>query len=321
MKTITHRILHSSRQSIPKAIKTVGWLLKIILPVSLAVSLLQHFGIISYVASFLAPAFSLLGLPGESAVVFISSIFLPLYAPIAIMTTLSLNLREMTILALMCLISHNLVVETAIQKKTGSSAVAMFLTRIGASVLGAIVLNALLPATHAVAEVTLAGHVANTGMADILIEWFKGASVLALKITLIVTALMMLQDVLKEFNVLTHISGIFAPTMRTMGLSDSSSFLWFVAQTIGLTYGSAVMLEEVERNGISPSDANLLNYHIAINHSLLEDTLLFVAIGVSAPWIIIPRFVFAIGMVWGVKAVHKVKTARTLHTARVRVEK
>jgi hypothetical protein len=83
--------------------------------------------------------------------------------------------------------------------------------------------------------------------------------------------------------------------------------LWFVAQTLGLTYGSAVLIEEVENNEISLPNANLLNYHIAINHSLLEDTLLFVAIGVPAGWIIAPRFILAIIVVWGVKGIIKIK--------------
>ena len=130
MNTIYSRISSSAKQALPKARKTVWWLLKLILPISLAVSLLQYWGIIAYIAHYLSPAFSLIGLPGETAIAFISSLFLPLYAPIAVMATLSLDMREITILALMCLISHNMFVESAIQRKTGSSAVIMFMLRI-----------------------------------------------------------------------------------------------------------------------------------------------------------------------------------------------
>lgn len=148
MNRTTNRLYASSVQALPKARQTTWWLLKIIIPISLLVSLLQYWGIIAQFASLLAPAFSLIGLPGESAIVFISSFFLPLYAPIAILATLTLNLREITILALMCLISHNMIVETAIQKKTGSSAFVMFtLTlRLCFSFVAAIILNWLLPA-------------------------------------------------------------------------------------------------------------------------------------------------------------------------------
>ena len=305
MNTFYKRLYISILNAYPKARKTVWWLLKIILPISLAVSFLQYWGIIAQIAFLLAPIFSLIGLPGESAIVFISSIFLSLYAPIAIIATLVLDIREITILALMCLISHNMIVETAIQKKTGSSAIIMFLLRIFASFVGAYLLNLLLPGHLGVSEVTQK-QVVFTNTAEMLLNWVISAGWLSLKITLIVSGLMMLQSILKEFNILSVLSRSFSPLMRVMGLSNDSSFLWFVAQTLGLTYGSAVMIEEVDRNEISPENADLLNYHIAINHSLLEDTLLFVAIGVPASWIIVPRFVLAIIVVWSVKGILRI---------------
>jgi len=310
MNTIK-RIFHSAKSALPKAVKTICWLLKIIIPISLSVSLLQYWGFIDQLAALLAPAFSVLGLPGESAVVFISSLFLPLYGPIAIISTLSLELREITILAIMCLISHNIFVETAIQKKTGSSAIAIFMVRIISSFTAAYLLNLLLPQNLGSSQATQAKLI-YTEIYPMLLNWLKNAGMLSLKITLIISSLMMLQNILKEFNLLSYISKIFAPLMRIMGLSEECSFLWFVAQTLGLTYGSVVMMEEVEHNNISKPNANLLNYHIAINHSLLEDTLLFVAIGVPIGWITIPRFAFAMTIVWSIRAISNYQTKRKI---------
>lgn len=302
MNTISSRILSSTITAIQKAQKTIWWLLKIILPISLLVSFLQYWGVIAYFAVYLKPVFSLIGLPGESAVVFISSIFLPLYGPIAIIATLPLTIREITILAIMCLISHNLLVETAIQKKTGSSFWIIFFVRLITSLTAAFILNSVLPehlgVSHAVQK---ALEFKNIG--EMLLNWVKSAGFLSLKIALIVSGLMILQNILKEFNILNIISKMFAPLMRIMGLTEESSFLWFVAQTLGLTYGSAVLIEEVENKEITAESANLLNYHIAINHSLLEDTLLFVAIGVPAGWIIAPRIILATVIVWTVRFV------------------
>jgi len=121
---------------------------------------------------------------------------------------------------------------------------------------------------------------------------------------------MILQSILKEFNLLIIISRLFAPLMRMMGLHNDSSFLWFVAQTLGLGYGSAIMIEEVKNKAITHESANLLNYHIAINHSLLEDTLLFVAIGVPVGWIIAPRFILAIVVVWSVRGIARLRYSK-----------
>ena len=302
MNTLSKRLYNSAKSALPKAGKTSWWLLKIIIPISLIVSFLQYWGIIAQIAIVLSPAFSLIGLPGESAVVFITSIFLPLYGPVAIISTLPMDMREITILALMCLISHNMFVETAIQKKTGSSFGIMFFLRLSTSIAGAFILNLILPdqigSVHAIQK-----SIEFQSIPDMLQNWIISAGFLSLKISLIITGLMMLQSILKEFNILILISNIFAPFMRVMGLSKDSSFLWFVAQTLGLTYGSAVMIDEVENKTISLENANLLNYHIAINHSLLEDTLIFVAIGVPAGWIIGSRFVLATLVVWTVRGI------------------
>jgi len=302
MNTLSKRLYSSSKSALPKAAKTIWWLLKIILPISLFVSFLQYWGVITLIAGFLSPVFSLIGLPGESAVVFITSIFLPLYGPVAIIAKLPMDIRQITILAIMCLISHNLFVETAIQKKTGSSAFIMFFLRLGTSIAGAFILNQVLPAHIGSSHVIQKG-LEFLSIQDMLINWLLTAGQLSLKISLIISGLMILQAILKEFNLLNKISKTFAPLMRILGLSTDSSFLWFVAQTLGLTYGSAVMIEEVENQSITPLHANLLNYHIAINHSLLEDTLLFVAIGVPAGWIIAPRVLLAMVVVWSVRVI------------------
>jgi hypothetical protein len=306
MSITIKRIYKSAKSALPKSAKTVWWLLKIILPISFAVSLLQYYGVIAVLAEYLTPLFSVVGLPGESAIVFISSIFLSLYAPIAIMATLALDLREVTILALMCLITHNLFVESAVQKKTGSSYVIMFTLRIFTSFVAAFLLNYFLPeniGTNMVAEKA----VTYAGLPEMIVAWLKSSGWLILKIVLIVTGLLMLQNILKEFKIIDLIAKLFAPVMRVMGLSESTSFLWFVAQIVGLTYGSVIMIESVERKEVASADADLLNYHVAINHSLLEDTLLFVAVGVPAIWITAPRILLAIIVVWMVRLIRSIK--------------
>ena len=100
--------------SLKKSARTSVWLLKIILPISLLVRFLEYAGALAWIADYLNPVFVHLGLPGSTAIVFITSIFLPLYAPLAIITSMSITLRELTILALMCQIAHNLPVESAI---------------------------------------------------------------------------------------------------------------------------------------------------------------------------------------------------------------
>jgi Nucleoside recognition. len=284
--------------TVPKALKTVWWLLSLMIPISLAVALLQFTGILGWFAQLFNPLFHFLGLPGQCALVFLTSIFLNVYSAIAVISSLSLSMREITIIALMCLISHNMIVETVIQKKTGSSGIKMVLLRLGSSIAGALALNYLLPAeTHkAIAHALAAAN--HPGFWMTMQTWFFGTLYLSLKVMLFVTLLMILQKILEDFGILDVLAKILAPVLKLMGLPRQSAFLWIVANVLGLAYGSAIAVDYLKNNKITRADNDLLNHHTAVSHSLLEDTLLFVTIGVSAWWIMFPRLAIAILIVW-----------------------
>jgi len=300
------RIFKAVKGGFPKAGRTILWLLKLIIPISLAVRLLQYSGLLDYVSVVLNPLFQAVGLPGSSSIAFVCSIFLPLYAPIAIISTLGMTIRQMTILAIMCLISHNTLVESAVQKRTGSSYFFMLGMRIGMSFLAAFIWNIVLPADMGSANTVALLQSVEVSLGQVMTHWVVGTAELCVKMALIVTGLMILQRLLEEFHIMDVISRICAPMMRLMGLSKDCSFLWFIANIVGLTYGSAILIEEVEDGKLSRADAKMLNNHLAISHSLLEDTLIFVAIGVPIVWITVPRVLLAIAAVWVIRGVSKV---------------
>jgi spore maturation protein SpmB len=270
------------------------------IPVSLAVTLLKYTGILEHAAKWMNPMFGLIGLPGDAALVFITSMALNIYSAIAVISTLPFSERELTILALMCLISHNFFVETAIQKKTGSSAIKITLVRIIYSFIGAYSLNLLMPAGSGNIITASSGYEVLT-LTGILSSWFYNSLFLIAQILILVTLLLFLQKILDEFGFIDKLAVLLRPALRVMGLPDSVAFLWIVANTLGLAYGSAIMIEQSESGKLNREDADILNHHIGISHSLLEDTLLFVAIGVPALWIIFPRVILATIEVWLLK--------------------
>ncbi|MDD2277661.1 MAG: nucleoside recognition domain-containing protein [Bacteroidales bacterium] len=292
------RTMRAVRAGLKPALKTGIWLLKITIPLSLVVTLLGYFGVVSYIADFLNPVFRLMGLPGEASLVFITSIFLNIYSVIAVMAQLPLTVREITILAVMCLIAHNLIVETTVQAKTGSKAWQIVLLRLSMAIFSAFLLNWILPSQMKSIVPALQVTISHNFI-ELMLGWVKSASLLTLKIVILVTLLMVLQEILKEFGVIKLLSKIFSPLLKLFGLPQSTSFLWIVANILGLAYGSAVMVAEVNNGTVTKQDADLLNYHIAISHSNLEDLFLFVAIGAPAMWILFPRLAIAAMAVWG----------------------
>jgi hypothetical protein len=119
-----------------------------------------------------------------------------------------------------------------------------------------------------------------------------------LKIAVIVVSLTVAQKVLDEMGAIRFLSRVLYPLMWALGLSRKVAFLWLVANTLGLAYGGGIIVEEARTGRLSKSDVNALNISVALCHSLLEDTILFVAVGAFALWITVPRLVMAAAAVW-----------------------
>ena len=295
-KPIGKRLAHCVKTALPQGMKTALWLLKLTIPVSFAVFLLDFFGILNVIAGWVAPLFKLIGLSGEASIVLITSIFTNIYSVIAVMTTLGIGYREGTILAVMCLISHALIVETAIQKKTGSTPWRMVVIRLTASFIAAWMLNLILPGEMAARTGNIISHTKE--WMPSLTEWAKAMAITTLKIVVLVNLLLILQKILNEFGLIKWILKPFIPLLHIMGLPANTGFLWMVAYTLGLSYGGAIMISQSEEGNLSKEDADLLNHHIAISHSQLEDTLLFVAMGYHFGILIVPRLLLSMVYVW-----------------------
>lgn len=294
------------RPSFIKSSQTTLWLMKIILPVSLFVGLLDFYGGLAYLAQFFNPFFVHLGLPGSTAIVFITSIFLPLYAPLAIIMSMTITLRELTILALMCQIAHNLPVESAIQAKTGSSFWGMTILRIVSSIVVGVILNLVLPQEMGMPTFAKTGVDAMLSINDVFLSWITSSFQMAVILFVIISALNILYKVLLEYNLIDKLTKTINPVLRFFGLSESVGFLWLIGYIVGLAYGGAMMIEQLKDGRVTKSDVRLLNYHLAISHSILEDNIIFVALGVSYGLILLVRLTFVWIVVWTVRLIKNI---------------
>ncbi len=293
---IQGRIKKSINEALKQGMKTTVWLLKLTIPVSFAVLLLKYFGILDMIAGVTAPVFKLIGLPGIAAVVLITSIFTNIYSAIAVLTTVAIPEREGTILAVMCLVAHNLIIETAVQKKTGSSATRMVIIRLLGAFMIAWFLNLVMPGSFQ--DIQIENNKNTSSFLPVLTGWSVDIFYTILKIIILVNLLMILQKLLNEFKLIDYLVKPFAPLLKLFGLPENTTFLWIVANTLGLAYGGAVMISETEDGKLSKKEGDLLNHHIAVSHSQLEDPLLFVAIGYNYLILLFPRMLLALFFVW-----------------------
>lgn len=295
---IAGRVRKATVQAFKPALKTALWVIKLTIPITLGIAVLQYLGVVTFLADLLSPIFRLVGLSGESSLASITAAVGNIYSGVAVMATIGVDFRSAVILAVMSLICHNLIIETAIQSKAGASPRRMVALRIGMAFVAGFGLNLILPA-DAVGRLHLSAGLAEVGnWSDVFINWVLTLYPLLIKILVLIVTLNILQSILREFKVLDIIAVPLRPVMRIFGLPLSTSFLWIICNVVGLAYGGAALIDEVERGDATAADARLLNTHVAISHSLLEDTLIFFSIGIPLVWLFVPRLLLAILAVW-----------------------
>ena len=185
-------------------------------------------------------------------------------------------------------------------KRTGSSAIRMLLTRLAGSFIVGWMLNLIMPGSFTIEKVTLVQQKEEFSVA--LMYWFSSISATTLKILILVNLLLIFQRILDEFGWISAVEKPLSPIMKVFGLPRSTALSWVVANLIGLAYGSAIMIEESEKGKMNREDADLLNHHVSLSHSQLEDPLLFLTLGYAIHWLIWPRIIIAIAAVWLRKA-------------------
>ena len=293
------KIFDCFKQAVPASWKSTRWLLKLMIPISLAVTLMQHFGILAWIATWINPMFVHFGLPGESAVAFISGAAAGTYAGLAVMMSIPLTMKQASILALMIALCHALPMECAVNKKTGSSFWNMAVIRIVMALLCAFTLNILIT-ENAEKKINLSAE-ADSSLAEVTTTWVLSQVKMSLMVMLIIFTLMVVQRMLEAYRLLDSLSRLLSPLMLFFGLPRHASYMWLVGNVLGISYGSAVMLELEEKGLVTKDEANDVNYHLIMNHSMLEDTIVFAATGISAILLITTRVSFALLLVWGRK--------------------
>ena len=290
------KVIYCIKSALPSTVRTVRWLLSLMIPISLGVALLQHWGVIAWIAGYLNPLFLRLGLPGESAIIFISGAAAGTYAGVAAMMSIQLTLRQATILGLMIALCHALPMECSVNRRTGSSFLRMGAIRILMAFVCAFYLNIVLPRMPQ--PYIYMGASADSSLLQVLQTWVLSQVKMAAMVFLIIYSLMVLQRWLEVNGWLRPISRFLSPMMRLFGLPRSAAYMWLVGNVLGISYGSAVMLDMMDKGLVSREEANDVNYHLIMNHSLLEDTIVFAITGISTFWIISTRVLFAFVLVW-----------------------
>lgn len=120
------------------------------------------------------------------------------------------------------------------------------------------------------------------------------------QMAIIVVPLMFFMEVIKDLNILDKLTGWFHWTVKPFGLPKEAVFPLLVGLVFGLAYGAGLIIQAAREGTLNKRDLYLISLFLVINHSAIEDTLLFVAIGAKGLVILAFRFTTSIIITWAV---------------------
>lgn len=264
--------------------------------------LLQWSGWLHHAEVVLQPLIGWLGLPSEAALPIISGMAINIYAAIATMSVIPFSTAQMTLIAVFVLIAHNLFMEGIIQHRSGINGIKITLIRIAAAVVTVVIVSFFFGDTSQ--SVSGAGGITTGGpFLPELGQWALDTGLLLARIFGIVMAIMVVLEGMTVLGWTDKLYAVSRPLIRLIGLSDRVTILWVTAVVFGLMYGAAVIQEMAKQEDLTKAELEHLHISVGINHSMVEDPLLFMALGMNGFWLWIPKLLMAAVAVYVFRAV------------------
>lgn len=278
-------------------LKTTWVLGKIIFPITFLVTILKFTPVIDWIVYLFTPLMKWIGLPGEAAIPLVLGLVLNLYAAIGAIITLDLTVKSVFILAMMLSFAHNLFVETAVAKKIGVNPIVPVGIRLGLAFTSAFLINLFwqggdVPANYGMIA---APEQQVEGWLNIGILGIKTALLGIWQLAMIVFPLMLGVQILKDLNAINIFAKWLEPVTKFLGLSSSRTSIPLVAGlTFGLAYGAGLIIESAKEENLSKKDLYLLSIFLVACHAVIEDTLIFLPLGINVLPLLLIRLSVAI---------------------------
>lgn len=102
-----------------KGVKTGCMLLKVMIPIYIAVVVIKYSPVMPFLEGLFSPAMSFFNLPGDAVVPIISGFFTDEYGVVAALSSFDFSKASVTTIAMIALTCHSIPVESAIGRKIG----------------------------------------------------------------------------------------------------------------------------------------------------------------------------------------------------------
>ncbi len=130
-------------------------------------------------------------------------------------------------------------------------------------------------------------------MLDLLQTFVVGSFELLWKVFVIVVPIMVVLELFEGTRPFRAVVRGWARLVRHVGLDEQSAAPTLVGFLFGLAYGGGVIVRDIRRHGLGRRQVFILSVFLSMVHAIVEDSLIFIALGASVLWIVGFRIVWA----------------------------
>lgn len=277
----------------------IYWVLtRIMVPITIMTELLSRIGAIEAVAPAFAPVMSLVGLPPELGLAWLSGMLVGIWGAVPLIFVLvpvsSLSVADISVFSALLLFAHGLPVEQKIIQQAGPGMIVTTLFRIVGGVLYALLLYCLLDATGWLSSPVSPIWIPVSATPD-WSGFFAGLFETMLSMLVILLVLSWGLEILKITGLLKLIMKAIAPALRLAGIRGEAGQFTAVGLLLGISYGGGLLIREARSGAVSPRQVFVSCVFMGFAHSIIEDTLIVVSLGADLGAVLGGRLVFALG--------------------------
>lgn len=294
------QILRAARSVIVESLGIYAVLLKIMIPALIVVKVLQELGALQIMGSVLAPLMSLTGLPGELGIVWATTLLTNMFSGIVVFAgmagDLSLSVEQVTVLGSLMLIGHSIPIEGAVARRAG---VPWWVT-IALRVVGALVFGSILHFVYTRFNLLQEPAIIVWNMVDkddSLASWVLAQIKTLVIIYFVILSLIVLLNTLRLLGLERIIHIGLVPVLRLLGIGRAAANVTVVGVALGLSYGAGLLIRDLDDGVMTRRDAYLALCFLGLLHSVIEDTLIIMALGADLSGILWARIIFAFAVI------------------------
>ena len=277
---------------------SIYWMLfRITVPVTILAEIASRLGLIEWMAPVFSPVMNLVGLPPELGLAWLTAMIVGMWGAVPLLFSLvdisTLSIADVTIFSVLMLFAHGLPIEQKIIQQAGPGMTITTMLRIAGALGYGFILHHLFTATGWLSAPVDPVWIPLSG-ATTWSDFFLGLGEAMIWMFVILVGLFWVLEIMKLIGLMDFLMRALSPMLRLAGIKGEAGELTAIGLFLGISYGAGFLVKEARSGRVSPRQVFLSCAFMGFAHSVIEDTILVLALGADIYTVLVGRVIFAV---------------------------